>query len=100
MGEYKDFQIPEKEELLLGEFDDNQIRESKMKKVTNWERNGVFEKVKNTGQKAINTKWITTKKVTERRVVYKVRLVARGLKLLKLCVAKIIRYEDGISTGR
>ena len=46
MGEYKDFQIPEKEELLLGEFDDNQIRESKMKKVTNWERNGVFEKVK------------------------------------------------------
>ena len=40
----------------LWEFDNDQIMEIKMKEIDNWEGNDVLEEVKNTGQKAINTK--------------------------------------------
>ena len=48
MQEYRNFRlIPEEEEVLLGEFDDGRIMESKIEEINNWERNGVFEEVKN-----------------------------------------------------
>ena len=48
MREYRNFRlIPEEEEVLLGEFDDGRIMESKIEEINNWERNGVFEEVKN-----------------------------------------------------
>ena len=43
--------------------------ESKRKEIENWERN--------MGQKAINTRWVITEKVKERKTVWKARLVAR-----------------------
>ena len=56
MREYRIFRlIPEEEEVLLGEFDDGRIMESKMEEINNWERNGVFKEVKNWGQRTINT---------------------------------------------
>ena len=51
MTEYKDFQkIPEEEEALLGDLDDNQVIASKIKEIAHWERNNIFEEG-NTGQK-------------------------------------------------
>ena len=45
----------EEEEVLLGEFDDGRIMESKMEETNNLERNGVLEEVKNQEQRTINT---------------------------------------------
>ena len=79
MREYRNFRlIPEEEEVLLGEFDDGRIMESKIKEINNWERNGMFEEVKNQGQRTINTRWLVTEKMKEGKAVCKVRLVARG----------------------
>ena len=79
MREYKDFRnIPEEEEVLVCGFDSHQIMESKMKETENCNRNKVFEKVKNMGQKAVNTQWVITGKVKEGKTVCKARLVVRG----------------------
>ena len=40
--------------MLLGRFDSQQVMKNKME-IENWERNKVFEEVKNMGQKAVNT---------------------------------------------
>ena len=66
----------------------------------------MFEAVRDTGQKAINTRWAITDKVKEGKNVCKDRLVARKfekegkemktnvpictLETLKLCIAKIV----------
>ena len=61
MREYQNFRlIPKEEVVLLGEFNDGRIMESKMEEINNWERNGVFEEVKNRGQRTINTCWVVT----------------------------------------
>ena len=63
MRNYKDFRkIPEEEEVYLGNFEDQQVLESKLKEMDNWRKNGVFEKVKDVGQKVISTRWIVTEK--------------------------------------
>ena len=57
MREYKDFQKTlEEEEALHGELYNNQVMASKMKEIAHWERNGMFEEVKNTSQKVIGKK--------------------------------------------
>ena len=53
----------------LWEFDNDQIMEIKMKEIDNWEGNDVLEEVKNTGQKAINTKLDITEKVIDEKMV-------------------------------
>ena len=66
MQEYRNFRLITKEEVvLLGEFDDGRIMESKMEEINNWERNGVFKGVKNQGQRTINTRWVVTEKMKE-----------------------------------
>ena len=93
--------------MFLGSFGSPQVMESKMKEIDNWERNRVFEAVRNTGQEAINTRRIITEKVKEGKTVCKARLVARGFEkegkemetdvptcaseTLKLCRAKIVQ---------
>ena len=37
----------------------------------------MFEEVRDTGQKAINTRWVITEKVKEGKIICKARLVAR-----------------------
>ena len=49
MREYRNSRLIPEEEVLLGEFDDGRIMESKIEEINNWERNGVFEDVKNRG---------------------------------------------------
>ena len=77
MWEYQNFRLMPEEEVLLGEFDDSRIMETKMEEINNWERNGVFEEVKNQGQRTINTRWVVTEKMKERKVLCKARLVAQ-----------------------
>ena len=87
MREYRNFRlIPEEEEVLLGEFNEGRIMESKMEEINNWERNGVFEEVKNQGQRTINTHWAVTEKMKEGKVICKVRLVTQGFEVtLYIC---------------
>ena len=42
--------------LFSWEFHYDQITESKMEKIENWDGNGGFDKIMNIGQKEINTK--------------------------------------------
>ena len=108
LREYRDFRrIPEEEEVLLGGFHTQKIMESRMRKIENWERNKVFEEVKNVGQKAINTCWLITEKIKGGETVCKASLIARGFEeerkdmvtdaptcapeTLKLCIAKILQ---------
>ena len=66
MREYRNFRlIPEEEEVLLGEFDDGRNMESKVEEINNLERNGVFEEVRNRGQRTISTRWVVTEKMKE-----------------------------------
>ena len=78
-----------------------------MKEIDNWERNRVFEALRNTGKKVINTRWMIMEKVKEGETVCKSKLVARGFdeegkemetdaptcasESLNLCIAKIIQ---------
>ena len=84
--------------MLLREFDDGWIIESKIQEINNWERNSVFDEVENKGQKTINTWWAITEKVKEERMVCKTRLVVTGfeefgknMETLKLCIAKTVQ---------
>ena len=54
-------------------FDD-----AKQVEIENWNRNNVFEEVKDTGQKCVSTRWVCSLKETEKGIVPKARLVARG----------------------
>ena len=76
--EYQNFRLIPEEEILIGEFDDGRIMESKMEEIKNWERHGVFEEVRNKGQRTINTRWVVTEEMKEGKVVCKVKLVARS----------------------
>ena len=60
MREYTDFRRIPEEEVLLGEFDDDQIME-----IMNLERNRAFHEVENTGHRTLNTGWVITEKVKE-----------------------------------
>ena len=107
MRDYRDFRkIPEEEEVFLGNFEDSQVLESKLKEIESWVSNGVFERVKNVGQKTVSTRWIITEKMKNGNKICKARLVARGFEekggdltteaptcaaeTLKICVAKIV----------
>ena len=50
MWEYRNLRLISEEEVLLGEFDDGGIMESKIEEINNWERNGLFEEAKNWGK--------------------------------------------------
>ena len=108
MREYKEFKkINEKEKAFLGGFDGLQIMESKMKEIGNWKRNRVFEAVRNTSQKVINTRWMITELAKEGKSACKGRLLAKGFEeelkemetdapmcaseTLKICIAQTIQ---------
>ena len=44
MRQYKEFgKIPENKEVYLGNFEDQQVLESKLKEIESWKRNGIYE---------------------------------------------------------
>ncbi len=57
---------------------------AKKTELDNWKRNGVFEEVKDDGQKCISTRWVCSVKETPDGVVPKARLVARGFEELNV----------------
>ena len=55
MCQYQDFRkIPE--EVYLGNFEGKQVLESKIRETESWKKNGVNEKLKDVGKKAISTR--------------------------------------------
>ncbi|KAM9471315.1 uncharacterized protein ACWYII_007190 [Salvelinus alpinus] len=56
--------------------------DSKLDELSNWRKNGVFEEVKDIGQKCVSTRWVCTLKESLTGIVPKARLVARGLEEL------------------
>ena len=73
---------PESEVLYTcvpaSEHQTSAVKEAKKKEIENWEHFNVFEKVENTGQKAITTIWVITRSMQANSVKTKARLVARG----------------------
>lgn len=61
---------------------DVSFESAKLTEISNWEKHGVFNKVKNMGQKCISTRWVCTLKDTADGIVPKARLVARGFEEL------------------
>ena len=57
-----------------------QVLEAKEHEISNWERNKVFVKVKDTGQKAISSRWVITEKQIPGSTEFKTkaRIVCRG----------------------
>ncbi len=51
---------------------------AKLDEISNWKEHGVFDEVKNMGQRCISTRWVCTLKETPDGIVPKARLVARG----------------------
>lgn len=51
---------------------------AKQQEIENWQSNGVFDEVKDLGQKCVSTRWVCTLKETTNGVVPKAQLVARG----------------------
>ncbi|XP_039900576.1 uncharacterized protein LOC120741662 [Simochromis diagramma] len=51
---------------------------AKQQEIESWQSNGVFDEVKDLGQKCVSTRWVCTLKETTNGVVPKARLVARG----------------------
>lgn len=65
------------------------VVEAKQKELENWTKNNIFEKVKDTGQRAISSRWVFTEKAIpgSDKTMVKARLVCRG-------------YEEDSSTFR
>jgi len=51
---------------------------AKQDEISSWKKNGVFEEVKNVGQRQVSTRWVCTLKETPDGIIPKARLVARG----------------------
>jgi transposase InsO family protein len=64
------------EDVLLVE--NETFEKAKVAEMESWKQHGVYEMVKDTGQKAISTRWICSMKEKEGKLVPKARLVARG----------------------
>ena len=57
MRQYKNIRkIPEGEEVYLGNFEDKRVLEGKLKEIESWKKNGVYERVRDVGQKSISTR--------------------------------------------
>ena len=50
----------------------------KLQEIEKWKHFKTFQEVPNTGQDAISTRWVCTRKIKGGQVTYKARLVARG----------------------
>ena len=61
---------------------DVSFESAKLTEISNWKKHGVFNEVKNMGQKCISTRWVCTLKDTADGIVPKARLVARGFEEL------------------
>lgn len=59
-------------------FEDVQFKDAKLKELTSWKNNNVYDECKNTGQKCISTRWIHSLKDTSVGTLHVARLVARG----------------------
>ena len=60
--QHKDFRKIPGGKMYLGNFEGQQILESKIRGIESSKKNEVYEKVKDVGQKAIDTRWIVTEK--------------------------------------
>ena len=58
--------------------------EAKQEEIRNWNNNDVFEKVVDAGQKCVSTRWVCSLKETDKGIVPKARLVARGFEELNI----------------
>ena len=68
---------PYEEEALLA--DCQEVETAKFKEIDRWVENGVFEVIKDTGEQAIETRWIITEKACPSKdTTVKARLVAKG----------------------
>ena len=54
------------------------FQDAKLTELASWEENNVYDCVKNVGQRCISTRWVTTMKNKDGKLVPKARLVARG----------------------
>lgn len=57
---------------------------AKQDEIKNWHSHGVFDEVKDTGQKCVSTRWVCSLKETAKGIVPKARLVARGFEELNI----------------
>ena len=77
LREYEDISEMEDEENFFGnELDE--ISKAKEKEFSSWLENDVYEVVEDSGQKAVDLRWVITNKVKEGELVCKARLVAKG----------------------
>ena len=67
-------ELPTEEILISDEYDPNELLAAKFEEIKRWNDYDVYQEIENTGQKAISTRWVNTKKDG----VIKARLVARG----------------------
>lgn len=51
---------------------------AKQEEINNWKNNDVFEEVQDEGQKCVSTRWVCSLKETDKGILPKARLVARG----------------------
>ena len=71
-------EIPEEEEVWIGDFEDAQVLAAKLAELQSWEDRGVSEPVKSQNQKVVSTRWVITEKEKRGQRICKTRLVARG----------------------
>ncbi|KAK6187111.1 hypothetical protein SNE40_005204 [Patella caerulea] len=76
LDKVEDLKVNNSENVLV--LEDVSFEESKQTELENWKKNSVYKVVKNEGQKYISTRWICTLKSTDKGIVPKSRLVARG----------------------
>ena len=69
--------IRDDSEVLISTAFDNTYQ-SKLKELSNWKENDVFEEVDDVGQLPISLRWVITEKMKSGIPVIKARLVARG----------------------
>lgn len=59
-----------------------EIKLAKSAELENWRRNQVYEEVEDAGQDRVSVKWILKEKISDGKIKYKARLVARGFEEL------------------
>ena len=65
-------------EVLYSSQDSSEVTKAKREELEKWKQYDVMEEVDDTGQSAINTRWVITSKDVDDNTIVKARLVARG----------------------
>src|SRR5215469_9519702 len=67
----------EEEEVWLGNSENEEILEAKLKELESWKENKVYKEVEDKDQKTLFIRWVISQKMKEGKQVWKARLVVR-----------------------